>query len=264
MCLSGRKGRLKNDREIVAENTVTFELLRTIAQDNADMVRQLSDVESLFSKLAPSEDKKVLRLDRKLQSRLARLRKFLTKESKKSSYKKSYRLLREIEIMAVERGCINRLSAPCDERDFVIEAGQLIRYEGKGGKVVLPYHITSIAPRAFSANNTVTEVVCNDGLRLIGESAFEHCRGLRSVTLPSTLGTISDSAFYNCSALTTVLMEEGVTNISHYAFGKCTALTAFRLPKSVVRIGDKAFFLDKKLPRKARRKIKRISSKAFG
>ncbi len=264
MCFTSKKKRLRDNRKSVDANAMQFDILCTIAQDDADLSAKLRAVQVLLEKLVPSDDKRVVRIDGKLEKRIARLRKVLTKESKRGVYKRSRKLLREIEIAAVERGCVNRAYAPCDEKDFVIEDGVLVRYVGAGGVVVLPHSVTTVGPKAFSANEAIRELICNDGLLMIGESAFEHCRALRSVTLTRTVTTIDDSAFYNCSALTSVLTEEGLTNISHYAFGKCPALSAFRLPKSVVRIGDKAFFLDKNLPKKARKKIKKISSKALG
>ena len=60
----------------------------------------------------------------------------------------------------------------------------------------------------------------------IGESAFTGCRGLASITIPSSVTTIADYAFSWCSGLTSVTIPNGVTTIGDDAFGSCSGLTA--------------------------------------
>ena len=50
----------------------------------------------------------------------------------------------------------------------------------------------------------------------IGESAFEGCEGLLSLTIPDNVTTIGESAFYSCSSLTSVTIGSGVTTIGTY------------------------------------------------
>ena len=41
----------------------------------------------------------------------------------------------------------------------------------------------------------------------IGDSAFEFCSGLTSITIPNSVTSIGSSAFYNCSSLTSVIWD---------------------------------------------------------
>ena len=59
----------------------------------------------------------------------------------------------------------------------------------------------------------------------IGSEAFYTCRGLTSVTIPSSVTSIGDKAFYYCSGLTSVTIPSSVTSIGHSAFYKCSGLT---------------------------------------
>ncbi len=72
----------------------------------------------------------------------------------------------------------------------------------------------------------------------IGESAFEDCSVLTSVTIPEGVTSIGDYAFYNCSALTSVTIPSSVTSIGVEAFVQgCSALTSVTIPEGVTSIG---------------------------
>ena len=75
----------------------------------------------------------------------------------------------------------------------------------------------------------------------IGDSAFESCSGLTSITLPSGLTEISSSAFSGCSGLTSITLPSGVTMIYSSAFESCSGLTSIALPSGLTEIGVNAF-----------------------
>ena len=56
--------------------------------------------------------------------------------------------------------------------DFVIENGELQKYKGQGGDVVIPEGVTSIGDCAFSGCSSLTSVVIPDGVTSIGNDAF--------------------------------------------------------------------------------------------
>lgn len=75
----------------------------------------------------------------------------------------------------------------------------------------------------------------------IAISAFENCRKLDSVTLPSQLKNIAASVFKGCTKLKTVTIGEQVETIGEAAFSGCTSLSRILLPVSVSKILSKAF-----------------------
>ena len=76
----------------------------------------------------------------------------------------------------------------------------------------------------------------------IGESAFEHCSGLTSVSIPATVTEIRSGTFEGCSGLTSVSIPATVTEIGERAFYDCSALTSVSIPKGITEIGDSAFY----------------------
>ena len=75
----------------------------------------------------------------------------------------------------------------------------------------------------------------------LGESAFQGCSGLTSLTIPSGVTSIGDWAFWGCSGLTSLTIPSGVTSIGRNAFEGCSGLTSLTIPSSVTSIGDEAF-----------------------
>ena len=58
----------------------------------------------------------------------------------------------------------------------------------------------------------------------IGASAFSKCASLRSVDLPRTLLTLGRYAFEDCSALDSIVLPDSLTWLGAYAFRRCVAL----------------------------------------
>ena len=73
----------------------------------------------------------------------------------------------------------------------------------------------------------------------IGEWAFDACRGLTNVTIPSSVTSIGESAFSD-SGLTTIMIPNSVTSIGEGTFYGCTGLTRVTIPSSVLFIGESA------------------------
>jgi hypothetical protein len=61
----------------------------------------------------------------------------------------------------------------------------------------------------------------------IGQSAFQYCSSLTSITIPSGVTSIGDEAFEYCSSLTTIEIPSSVTSIGSYAFYNCGLITVY-------------------------------------
>lgn len=128
--------------------------------------------------------------------------------------------------------------------DFVIWDGVLTEYRGLGGMVTIPDGVTEIAADVFRNNTTVTGVVFNEELQVIGDRAFAGCTNILSLTLNQGLVTVGDHAFEGDSRIAgTLVIPDSVTNIGQYAFSTCSGLTGdLVIPGSVVTIGQYAFY----------------------
>jgi len=119
-----------------------------------------------------------------------------------------------------------------------------IWYTSSDSKVVTPN-----ATDVFGANivsNTYENgqgVITFDGdVTQIGNSAFQQCNSLTSITIPDSVTTIGDSAFAWCYSLTSIIIPDSVTSIGMQAFHQCESLASITIPNSVTSIGWGAFF----------------------
>ena len=87
----------------------------------------------------------------------------------------------------------------------------------------------------------IKRVVIGDEITRIGDSAFESCFNLVSVSMPSALTEIGSYAFSDCEALQSISLPKGLTVIGQEAFSGCEVLSAVKLPKKLKTIGDSAF-----------------------
>ncbi len=104
------------------------------------------------------------------------------------------------------------------------------------GDIVIPekitvdgveYPVTSIGSNAFQDCKALTSVDM-PSVTSIGGDAFQSCSSLTSVDMP-LVTSIGDDAFYSCSSLTSVAMPS-VTSIGARAFISCSSLTSVDMP----------------------------------
>ena len=108
--------------------------------------------------------------------------------------------------------------------DATAKTVELTGYKsGLAGEVNIPATVTN-----ESTEYTVTS---------IGNRAFENCRAITAVTIPSSVTNISNRAFSWCSQLTAVTIPEGVATIGSYAFERCSSITEVNIPASAINIG---------------------------
>ena len=75
-----------------------------------------------------------------------------------------------------------------------------------------------------------------------GESCFEACSGLTSITLPSSVTSLGYSCFSGCSRLTSITIPSSVTSLGGFCFYDCSGLTSITIPSSVTSLGDGCFY----------------------
>ena len=89
------------------------------------------------------------------------------------------------------------------EKDFVIEAGVLKKYQGENVDVVIPDNVLEIGDRAFFGM-AIHSVVIPNSVTSIGESAFEGCVNLNNVMIPDSVTSFGLDAFLGCTSLTSI------------------------------------------------------------
>lgn len=86
------------------------------------------------------------------------------------------------------------------------------------------------------------DLVIDNSVTYIGNSAFWECTSLTSITIPDSVTTIGSSAFYGCTNLTSVTIPDSVTNIYGGAFNYVPHIeyhgTATGAPWGAISVND--------------------------
>ena len=146
-------------------------------------------------------------------------------------------------LTSIEVSGNNKNYSSADGVLFNKDKSELITYPaGKtDSEYVIPNSVISIGDSAFENCTSLTSVTIPDSVTSIGRYTFENCTSLTSVTIPNSVTSIGDDAFYNCTSLTSLTISDSVTSIGKYAFSGCTSLTSITIPDSVTSISYSAF-----------------------
>ncbi len=125
-------------------------------------------------------------------------------------------------------------------RGFVINDGVLEKYTGSAENVVIPDGVKEIGDNAFEMCGKLNGITIPKGVSCIGHSAFLKCLKLTSVSLPDSVSIIADHAFADCSGLKTLTLPQNLTAIGEAAFRGCQ-ITSVIIPSGLKEIGKNAF-----------------------
>ncbi|MDE6349851.1 MAG: leucine-rich repeat domain-containing protein [Treponemataceae bacterium] len=101
---------------------------------------------------------------------------------------------------------------------YDIQDGTLRHYYGRETEVTIPWgKVDTIGVTAFVGTN-VTTVTITEGVKHIGNGAFQMCKTLTKVEIPTSMESIGNGAFYECSGLTEIKIPASVKTIGKEAF----------------------------------------------
>ena len=120
-------------------------------------------------------------------------------------------------------------------------------YTGSEENVTVPdkiagYPVTSIGKKAFEACKTIKTIKLPSSLKTLGENAFEWCKNLESIVLPNGLQTIGNDAFSDCTNLKSLAVPDTVTAIGYSAFSHCDSLETIKLSNNIKELKSNTFF----------------------
>ena len=103
------------------------------------------------------------------------------------------------------------------------------------------YEITAIGDSVFENCTDMKSITIWADLTSIGNSAFKGCSNLKDISIPSSTTFIGDHVLEDCSSLKTVIIWGDITSIGDSAFKGCTELDDVSIPSSCKIIGESAF-----------------------
>lgn len=110
------------------------------------------------------------------------------------------------------------------------------------GNFTLPKQITEITNNMFEGCQNLEHIYLHDGLKSIGDYAFQDCNSLGGITLPNSVTKIGKGCFAHCDYLKEgVTLSDAITEIPEEAFTDCGYLHEIKLPAELKRIGYRAF-----------------------
>lgn len=103
--------------------------------------------------------------------------------------------------------------------------GPWCSFRDKIKNVVIEDEVKNIGNTAFYELNYLTSVTIGNSVTSIGTFAFYACINLMSVTIPHSVITIEREAFQDCRGLISLSIGNSVANIGNFAFLRCSKLT---------------------------------------
>ena len=116
-----------------------------------------------------------------------------------------------------------------------------VYYQNAITKIEFGDNVTSIGNSAFQSCYSLTSLTIPNGVTSIGQNTFQNCYSLTSLTIPDGVTSVGATAFENCYSLTSLTIPDGVTSIVNYTFSSCYSLTSITIPDSVTSIEQRAF-----------------------
>ena len=104
------------------------------------------------------------------------------------------------------------------------------------------YPVTAFGDNAFDNCRELKSVTIPSSVTSLGNNCFYKCSGLTSITIPSSVTSLGSSCFWGCSGLTSITIPSSVTSLGNSCFWNCYSLTSITIPSSVTSLGYDCFF----------------------
>ena len=109
------------------------------------------------------------------------------------------------------------------------------------------YVVTSFGASCFKDCRGLTSITIPSSVTSLGDGCFQDCSGLTSITIPSSVTSLGDFCFWNCSGLTSITIPSSVTSLGDFCFQGCSGLISITIPSSVTSLGGNCFLNCQKL-----------------
>ena len=121
---------------------------------------------------------------------------------------------------------------------YTKDGATLLRYpSGRSDTAfTVPQGVRTIGEMAFNSAGNLASITLPDGLTAIRSDAFMYCGALTSLVIPESVTQLDNSLFYSCNQLTSVTILARVDAIYGSTLCSCPSLTSIALPDSITVI----------------------------
>ena len=116
-----------------------------------------------------------------------------------------------------------------------------VAYNNAVKKVEIGSGVTSIGDSAFNNCYSLSSITIPNTVTSIGMTSFKDCYSLSSITIPNTVTSIGIASFSHCYSLSSITIPNTVTSIGATTFSHCYSLSSITIPNTVTSIGEAAF-----------------------
>ena len=102
------------------------------------------------------------------------------------------------------------------------------------------YPVTAFADNAFNNCKGLKSITIPSSVTSLGMSCFS-ASGLTSITIPYSVTSLGNDCFHSCDALTSITIPSSVTSLGNSCFSGCSGLTSITIPSSVTSLGEGCF-----------------------
>ena len=95
---------------------------------------------------------------------------------------------------------------------------------------------------AFQYCPSLQTITMDTAMLTVGEQAFRYCRALQAVVFPNTVTEIQRRCMQECYALSQIVFPDSITAIKEETCYACHSLDSVVIPTGITQIGDSAFY----------------------
>ena len=120
-------------------------------------------------------------------------------------------------------------------------SGDIVVPDKVKGNDGVEYVVTAFGDRCLEDCRGLISISIPSSVTSLGESCFSGCSGLTSITIPSSVTFLGYRCFHDCSGLTSITIPSSVTSLGNGCFSYCSGLISISIPSSVTSLGESCF-----------------------
>lgn len=136
--------------------------------------------------------------------------------------------------------CLTYDLGKAEIEDYSASSNNIISNFWKLQTFVFPTSVTFVPDKFVQFKNALKNVTLPPLCKRIGDSAFEQCSSLQTISIPNSVTYIGKKAFMG-SHLTSLRLPDNLERVEEQCFQNCQWLTSLVIPEKVKSLGSKAF-----------------------